>query len=498
MTIELARPADLGAVAGARMKVTQRLELVAAAAFAILAILLLRELPFSIGAHVILNTTEGWDAVNASRVFGPGHLYPPPGSMFSDNYPPLSFLLVALLGKLVGSEMLAGRLLTLAGFAFVTGALPIILRRLGASLPAALLAGGWFLATEAALGTAYIGAADPQWLGHAFSVAALLVYVGGEATPSRRLAVVGLAVAAGMVKIIYLAIPAAIAAHVLLYAPRTLPRWIVTGLLVGIAALLACLLAFGMSMVWSIASLEQARTFSPPKMVAQLLTHLWLFAPALAGAVLLLALGWRDRRVVLALLYVAAAWPPAIFFGGGNGTSNSVYFEPAIALALTVGLLLSHLELRKGAVASVAALLLLAWTPAAAFARAWPDNRAFHATLGQQIADADREIAFLRAAPGPVFCDTLALCYWAGKPQDIDTWSLGYKIRKGIVPAKRLTDLLDEGYFDVIQIEVAPWRGPRTDLMSSFNLPPEVNEHFRNRYKVLRESEAGGIILVRR
>ena len=494
--MELARRAELSG--GAAMRASERLELAAAAIFAIAALLILRDLPTSIGAHVMMNSTEGWDAVNAARVFGPGPLYPPPDSMFSNNYPPLSFLLSATLGKLVGSEMLAGRILTVVGFAFVTGAVPLILRKLGASLPAALLAGGWFLATEAALGTAYIGAADPQWLGHAFSVAALLVYVSGEATPSRRLGVVGLAAAAGMVKIIYLAIPAAIAAHVLLYAPRTLPRWIVTGLVVGGVAVLACLLTVGMPMVWSIVSLEQARTFSPPKMVAQLLTHLWLFAPALAGAVLLLALGWRDRRVVLVLLYVAAAWPPAIFFGGGNGTSASVYFEPAIALALTVGLLLTRLDLRKGATTSVMALLLLSWTPGAAFARAWPERRAFHATLRQQIADADREVAFLRAAPGPVFCDTLALCYWAGKPQDIDSWSLGYKIRKGIVPAKRLTDLLDEGYFDVIQIEVAPWRGPRTDLMSSFNLPPEVNEHFRNRYKVLRESEAGGIILVRR
>jgi hypothetical protein len=494
--MDLARRGDLSGAAA--MKATERLELLAVAIFVVAALFLLRDLPTSIGAHVILNSTEGWDAVNTSRVFGPGPLYPPPDSMFSDNYPPLSFLLAASLGKLIGSEMVAGRILTLAGFLFVVGALPFIARRLGASLPAALFAASWFLATEAALGGGYIGAADPQWLGHAFSVAALLVYVGGEATPVRRLGVVGLAVAAGLVKIIYVAIPAAIAAHIILYAPRTLPRWIVSGLIVVAVVVLACLLTVGMPMVWSIVGLEYARTFSPPKMVAQFLTHLWLFAPALLAAILLLVLAWRDRRAVLVLLYVGAAWPPAIFFGGGNGTSNSVYFEPAIALALTVALLLTRLDLRKGVAASLAAIAVLCWTPVAAFARAWPDLRQFHATLPQQIADADREIAFLRAAPGPVLCDTLALCYWAGKPQNIDTWSLGYKIRKGIVPASRLTDLLDQGYFDVIQIEMAPWRGPRTELMSSFNLPPWVNDHFHNRYKVLRQSEAGGIILVRR
>ena len=42
---------------------------------------------------------------------------------------------------------------------------------------------------------------------------------------------------------------------------------------------------------------------------------------------------------------------------------------------------------------------------------------------GRQVAS--RDIAFLRGRPGPVLCETLALCYWAKKGPEVDVFNVG-------------------------------------------------------------------------
>ena len=40
------------------------------------------------------NPNEGWNAFQAMRALGAGPLYPPPGGLTGNNYPPLSFYIV--------------------------------------------------------------------------------------------------------------------------------------------------------------------------------------------------------------------------------------------------------------------------------------------------------------------------------------------------------------------------------------------------------------------
>ncbi len=74
--------------------------------------------------QVPLDPREGWNAYHAAAAFG-GRLYPVFPSMMFNNYPPVSFLLVGGLGKLIGDNIVAGRLLAListAGTALCVGA----------------------------------------------------------------------------------------------------------------------------------------------------------------------------------------------------------------------------------------------------------------------------------------------------------------------------------------------------------------------------------------
>ena len=66
-----------------------------------------------IGLHVPLDPNEGWNAAFAQAVLTTGSPYPPPHSLLINNYPPLSFYLVAAVSRLTGDAIVAGRLVAL-------------------------------------------------------------------------------------------------------------------------------------------------------------------------------------------------------------------------------------------------------------------------------------------------------------------------------------------------------------------------------------------------
>src|SRR5436305_8374919 len=63
--------------------------------------------------NVEIQNNEGWNAYFADAAIGKVPLYPSPGQFITNNYPPLSFYIVDLVGRLVGDPVLAGRLLSL-------------------------------------------------------------------------------------------------------------------------------------------------------------------------------------------------------------------------------------------------------------------------------------------------------------------------------------------------------------------------------------------------
>ena len=72
--------------------------------------------------NVEIQNNEGWNAYFADAAMGKVPLYPSPDQFITNNYPPLSFYIVGLVGRLVGDPVLAGRLLSLvAVVAIATG-----------------------------------------------------------------------------------------------------------------------------------------------------------------------------------------------------------------------------------------------------------------------------------------------------------------------------------------------------------------------------------------
>ncbi len=87
----------------------------------------------AIGVPAPLDPNEGWNAAHALRLLAGGPLYPPRESLMVNNYPPLSFYLVAALTTVAGDAVVAGRIIASAAFACVCGGTFLAARRLGAA-----------------------------------------------------------------------------------------------------------------------------------------------------------------------------------------------------------------------------------------------------------------------------------------------------------------------------------------------------------------------------
>ncbi|MBW8852759.1 MAG: hypothetical protein JF604_00140, partial [Bradyrhizobium sp.] len=124
----------------------------------------------AIPAHVPLDPNEGWNAAHAFAAA----LYPPPQRLMVNNYPPLSFYLIRALVRHGGDPLIAGRWVSLAAFLGLCAGIGVVLRDMDCGIrgiACAIL----FFAALLLLASDYVGMDDPQLLGHALQIAALIL-----------------------------------------------------------------------------------------------------------------------------------------------------------------------------------------------------------------------------------------------------------------------------------------------------------------------------------
>ena len=406
----------------------------------LLAFLLLGPL-LLIPLHVPLGYNEGWNAYLAARAVGPqgGPLYPPADTLVFNNYPPLSFYLVGLLGRFLfgGDVIVAGRIVALTSLLASAVLLAVCVARLGGSRRGALCAAALLLFYATTFFRGYVAVDEPQWLGHALMLAGLAVLLRDHAIgryPVGRMVAAALLVAAGgFVKHSLVALPLAMTAWLALVRPRMAAVWLAAA--IGAVAVGLALTAVLHGRAAFADVLLHRRVLRPGRAVLAV----WRMLPLLPMmAVALLA--WRrrrrgDRSMPFAALFVAIALATSVAQRVGEGVNYNAYFEATIALCLLIGLAVSDdgLRLRAGGgtvrpatLTLVAALALLVTMPGH-LRQAWRDiaDREARARSWQPV------IAAMAASPGLVGCQALSLCFWAGKPYAVDMFNLNQSILTG-------------------------------------------------------------------
>ncbi|GBQ86575.1 hypothetical protein AA13595_1925 [Gluconacetobacter johannae DSM 13595] len=435
--------------------------------------------------RISLNYNEGWNAYLALRAVGAAlPLYPPAGGMVFNNYPPLGFSIVGLIGAhLTGDMIVAGRIVALLALLASGALVACCVRRLGGAGRPAVAAGLLLLLNAATIFPAYVAMDDPQWLAHALMLGGLAMLLGDARHPRHGVARVALAallvVAGGFVKHNLVALPLAVTVWLACCDRRALLVWCGAGLLAGLAGLGVTDWAYGPAVFADI--LGHRRVMDPAHLLVGIRKLSEILGLLVVG--LLAATPWggrppadaRDRRPGLfALLFLGLALVTGLTQRMGDGVNYNAHFETLIAACIAVGLALSRpprtvgpLRLTPTRLLCIAALPLVVAVPVRLI-HAWSDLRRLpDATARWQAA-----IAHVGHIPGPAACETLALCYWAGKTETIDFFNLTQAMRAGR-QAFPLDDMARRRVLGVIEYDP---RAPRhRDAMAADGHDPIVD-----------------------
>ena len=404
----------------------RRVSLGACLVLALVALPLLLRNGLAIASHVPFDPNEGWNAAHAMAA----RLYPLPGSWMVNNYPPLSFYMVRAVAALTGDAVVAGRIIAFASFLLACAGIAAVARQMkGNGVPAAL-----FFAATLLVASNYVGINDPQMLGHAVQMGALLLLLRGRVTLAALLFAASL-----FVKHNLLALPLACGLWLCLNDRRAAGRFIGAGLAACMLGLLAFRLAYGVQL-WTVLASPRLSSFANLRAAV---ANLW-WAPLPLLAAFGLRPPWRD----VCLGYAGVALLLGLAFAMGDGVDANSFFDLAIACALILGLT-SWPFMAAASAVPLAAVLALSFS----------DNNFFH-TRAFALQSAG-DITFLKTHPGPALCDQLSLCLWAGKSAEIDVFNIGEAFKTGTRDPAALTALVESRHFAVLQMENRDALGPQ-------------------------------------
>jgi hypothetical protein len=148
-----------------------------------------------------------------------------------------------------------------------------------------------------------------------------------------------------------------------------------------------------------------------------------------------------------------------IFFSGGSGIAMNVYFGNFFAISIIMGILLytawsapspslGYKFLGRRSVPLILfASLLLAFL-LSGYANVW--RRV--AKMPEEQRRFDAEVAFLKAQPGLVICESLLRCYYAGKPYIYDPYSATRLVNLKKLDSAEMVSRIENFNYGAIQL----------------------------------------------
>jgi hypothetical protein len=365
---------------------------------------------------------EAWNAWLADAALGAGPIYPGASEFIVNNYPPLSFHLVALIAKATGVDALyVGRMLSLLATVTCGLAAALCVRRFGGGRITAGVAGLWFIAALSRFHDAYVGMNDPNLLALALMGLALAWFLSRlENRRPVEPAIVAMVVA-GFFKHTLLAIPLTALLWLAAADRRLAFRAALVGAAASAIALALCWLAYGGAFF---EQMLMPREFSP-RLAWLALDRVYWIVPALA---IVAIWAWYDRRSQAArfvLILAALSFASLMLQRMGEGVDDNAQFELVFATAMGLGFAFDRIDMvplarRFGADRTRIAIGLilvarLLW-PLKPEPFLWIASPAYRQEIANNIEVMKKEVARIKAIPGPVTCTIMAVCRQAGKP----------------------------------------------------------------------------------
>lgn len=393
--------------------------------------------------------TESWNAYLQDAAATGLAIYPSPESLIGNNYPPLSFYAVAIVGKLLGADNLfVGRGLSFIALGAIAVEVFFSVRLLSGGRLGAVIAALWYLAIMARNSTVYVGANDPQLAGLAIMGAALVWYIKLWKRRASPMPALLLMVLSGFWKHNNVAIP--LASLLWLYvnrSPHALRATLISAgaIFVGFGI---CHILFG---PYFIPDLLATRQYAWSNVMVNIGHLQWVALALLIWAV------WAffDRKSESAkftALHVGLGLLACILQWFGHGVSGNAEFDLILAVAIGLGVTFNRMEAsplarwigadrcRTAMVVALLLRLLLADRQETALLLLSSD---FRQSLYSSERNVLNEAKTIAAMQGKTACFVKLVCRQAGKPFTVDEFKMDELVATGKVTPDDITALLE-------------------------------------------------------
>src|SRR5215470_7501413 len=291
--------------------------------------------------NVEIETNEGWNAYFADAAMGKMRLYPSTDQLITNNYPPLSFYIVGLVGRFIGDPVLAGRLLSLVAMVAIATTIALSVRRLGGSGLAARISGAFFVATMSRFFISYVGMNEPQLFSEAIMAFGFLGFLIARSNDRGYIWPVLAMAFAGFIKHNVIAMPLTVFLWLGLHRRREAVKCFCVAGIAIITGIAVCYALFGSNFFLNILS---PRHYSLKGELSALRDLEWVSVVLLAC----LYNAWarrHDASVQLCSSLIAIALLSYFLQECGAGVAINAQFDLVIAVAMGLGLAFTQVSL---------------------------------------------------------------------------------------------------------------------------------------------------------
>ena len=433
-------------------------------------------------------TNEGWNIYNAMVVAHHHQLYPQKYGWTTNNYPMLSFAIMAWLHRFTHDYLFTARTVSLVSLLSIATLAGVIVLRLSKNWHAALLAGLFCVSIFCANANPYVGSDEPQMLAQVFFMGGFCLVVVCEGGSWALVGAALLFAVGGSIKHNLIDFPIAVLIATALESGRRALLFAASGL---VFAAVAVWLNFHFGGPHFLDELLLPRSYSVGKAAEETGTFL---GPVLLPLVFAGWMAWCLRGEVrgrLVAVQFALALVLGFYFAGGSGVSINAMFSVLMSMSMLLGLLFAEIEKRQ---APWTMKPFAAWLPVGMFA--WmliplliSGNWNIVGTLRQTEAAQrrfERHVAFVRSVSGPVVCESALLCVTAGKPFLYDAFNATRLIELGKLNQQPMLDALREQRIGAVELD-----GPMDEDVRHDRFSPEMLAAIQRYYvPVVQEEDA--------
>lgn len=430
-------------------------------------------------ANVEVNYNEGWNAYKAAMVASGLRLYgSPPQSLTGAAYAPLSFHVIAALGTPATFTEI-GRLLSLISLLSIGIFVALIVKRESGSRTGAIFSFLLYEITIALLLPDRIGMNDPELLAEALSIAGLYLYLRNPLS-TRFLCTSALFFClGGFTKQTLIVFPAVVGIDLLFRSRKGFVTWLAAMIVIAGIFLTLTFLIDGR---YFLVHLLSKRAYSYHMAWSQTHRYVLLFQSLLVIATAWSISAFRSHKLLALVFVLSNAF--AFLLAGGAGIDMNIFFSALAATVIACGCALSDISLALAnpwpAVLDSAAALMFAvfFVSIMIFVPGQlRRDREQLRSLPALESEFRSSVEYVKARPGSALCESLLLCYEAGKPFEYEPFTVQDQIKTGRINEDDVLQLIRTHQFQTVQIALRPdeeslkeWADLRASLASDQTL----------------------------